>query len=587
MRKNTLIKLLAVLAMCFLIGAALVSCGEGETEDVAAKTIVGVEFVGNDLVITYDDGTKTTTAIPEAAVCQHANPIQIVTEAHKLENGALTKDEVLYVCNDCASAWVEYKEGETLIHVASGDKVVKAPTCVDDGYSADICLHCGVEYNVVVTEETTKTGHTLGAAYFAEGDACVGGKTAKDCADCDYIEYTDVAAAANEGFDGVHNVATWNTVTAPTATTGGVVEGVCTVASCGKTITKEIGALPDKADNNEYDFDEADSDMFVECGDAANYIYVHKATGLEYNVTKAGDDVVKHELNGKPMTSVDQVEAGKEFETAYYYDEVPGVVLFANHPLVCDEAVLAHFRCTAVHDGGKCDKDISVYVKARHTTVGATWVGVPGEAPTCTEAGKETTNCTACGTAQYREVSALGHTYTYVDETLYTDAKDGTVFNTADYANVTDSKKPYHRDFCDNGCGTVAYRVVADYAVDVTTDPATCQGDGEGKISWTKCDGTNGAAVVVLPQFAHKTLVNGEKVAIVEGKENIKIKIYNADHADYKDLVKELDNVAFSTTEAVLGYIHCECTCKDCDAHDVTVWVQKLGADAPAMVDFQ
>ena len=325
--------------------------------------------------------------------------------------------------------------------------------------------------------------------------------------------------------------------------------------------------------------------MYVACGDSADYRYVHNETNLEYHILVAGNDVVKHSLNGKLMTSVEQVAPGTEFENAYYYDEHEGIITFANHPLKCDEAVLAHFYCTAVHDGGEvCGADISIYVKVKHTTVGATWEGVPGQAPTCTDAGKEWTKCTACGTVQYRDVAAKGHKYTYVDETLYTDAKDGTKFVTSDYANL--AKKPYHRDDCDNGCGTYEYKVVADYTVDTVTDPATCQGNGEGKISWTKCDGDKGTATVVLPQFAHKTTVNGVKVDIVQGKENIKVVIYNADHANYKDLVKELDNVHFSATEPVLGYIHCDCTCEGCDLHDVTVWVQKLGADAPETVPF-
>ena len=55
MRKNTLIKLLAVLAMCFLIGAALVSCGEKEDDNADVKTIVGVDFADGKLVIAYNE----------------------------------------------------------------------------------------------------------------------------------------------------------------------------------------------------------------------------------------------------------------------------------------------------------------------------------------------------------------------------------------------------------------------------------------------------------------------------------------------------------------------------------------------------
>ncbi|MBO5315958.1 MAG: hypothetical protein J6B48_05975 [Clostridia bacterium] len=598
MRKNTLIKLLAVLAMCFLIGAALVSCGE-EAEDETAKTIVGVEFVGDDLVITYDDGTKTTTAIPAAAECTHENAKAYSLVDHGVRDvndegydpanpeSRFVNGVILNVCNDCRGAWTT----EGVLHVGYTVDGTEA-TCTTLATTYTICdiPGCGAHFNIN-TEAGELKDHVLSTEIV--GDYCEGGKKVTTCANCNYLEEVEIPKAADDGFDGIHNVAagTWEVVTPATATTKGVVKGVCTVDLCGKTVTKEIGVLPDKADNDEYDFDEENSDMFVACGDSANYIYTHKATGLKFNVTKAGEEVIKHELNGKLMTSVEQVPAGKEFESAYYLEDYKGIITFANHPVSCDKAALAHFICTAEHDNGTvCGKDISVYVKLKHTTVDANWVTVPGQEPACKVPVKQTQDCTVCGTTVDKELPLQDHNYEYKSDILYTKNGDSYVagYTFPEKANAaSDIPALYYQGVC-KYCQGLEYTALTEYDYNFKVEAAaTCQGNGSAVITYKKAsDGTTATVTVVLPKFAHKTTVNGEKVDIVEGKENIKVVIYNADHADYKNLVKELDNVAFSATSPVLGYIHCDCDCEGCVSHDVTVWVQKLGADQPATKAF-
>ncbi len=585
MRKNTLIKLLAVLAMCFLIGAALVSCGEKEDDNADVKTIVGVDFADGKLVIAYSDGTSANVALPEAKECDHKNVVKIITEKHAVAaDGTVSNDEILNVCNDCHEAWVVYAVEHTPVDFVDA----KGATCTEDGYTTTKkCDTCGIPLDEFTTIEKA-TGHDYEGAplYWISGNACAGGVKGQDCVNgCGEVKETVINAASDADFDGIHTVETWVTVVAPTATSEGKVKGVCTVDRCGATVEKTIGALPNKASNTEYTFD-ANSDMFTQCGDAADYRYVHNETNLEYHVVIAATPAVKHELNGKKMTSVEQVVAGTEFETAYYYDEVPGVILFANHPLVCDEAVLAHFVCTAKHDGGAtCGKDISVYVKAKHTPGNNQWVNVDPAKKNCVEAVEQTRECDKCDLHDTRINPVQPHDYKYTSDVLYTKDGDNYVagFNASLEANI--GKTPYYRGVCEY-CGGYEYKAVTNYkyAVDKA---ATCQADGLGKVTYNKA--SNGELVtvnVVLAQFAHKTTVGGVKVAIVEGKEDKKVVIYNADHADYKDLVKELDNIAFSETEPVLGYIHCDCTCEGCALHDVTVWVQKLGEDGPATKEF-
>ena len=584
MRKNTLIKLLAVLAMCFLIGAALVSCGEKEAEKTDVKTIVGVDIADGKLVIAYNDGTSANVALPEAEECEHKNVVKIVTEKHAMAaDGTVSNDEVLNVCNDCHEAWVVY----TVEHTPVDYVDEKAATCTEDGYrTTKKCDTCGKlldEYTVTLPA----TGHdyTDAPLYWISGNDCEGGVKGQNCVNgCGEVKQTVIDAASDADYDGIHTVNNWTTVVAPTTTTTGTVVGTCSVDRCGATVTKTIGALPNKVSNDEYTFD-TNSDMYVACGDSADYRYVHNETNLEYHVLVAGNDVVKHSLNGKLMTSVEQVALGTEFENAYYYDEHEGIITFANHPLKCDEAVLAHFYCTAVHDGGEvCGADISIYVKVKHTTVDNAWVTVPGQDPACTTKVKQAQNCTVCGQTQYKTLAKQKHNFVYESDVLYAEGRDGSaIFDPTLESNK--DKVPYYQGVC-SYCGGTEYKTATNYKFTVVTK-ATCQADGAAKVTYTKAsNGQTETVNVVLAQFAHKTTVNGVKVDIVQGKENIKVVIYNADHANYKDLVKELDNVHFSETEPVLGYIHCDCTCEGCDLHDVTVWVQKLGADAPETVPF-
>lgn len=587
MRKNTLIKLLAVLAMCFLIGAALVSCGEKEDDNADVKTIVGVDFADGKLVIAYSDGTSANVALPEAKECEHKNVVKIITEKHAVDaQGNVSNDEILNVCNDCHEAWVVY----AVEHIPVDFVDEKAPTCTEDGYTTTKkCAECGIPLDEFTTIKPAIGHNYEGAAmYWISGNSCVGGVKGQDCLNgCGTVKETTVATADDTDFDGIHTVNVWYTSVAPTATTEGQIYGICTLDRCGETVHKTIGTLPDKASNDEYTFD-TNSNMFTECGDGADYRYVHNETNLEYHVIieAAASNAVKHELNGKKMTSVDQVELGKEFESAYYLDEHPGIITFANHPVSCYEAALAHFKCTAVHDGGKvCGKDISVYVKLKHTTVDNAWVTVPGQEPACKVAVTQAQNCTKCGTEVTKELPLQAHNFEYTSDVLYTKNGENYVagFDVTAEANI--AKVPYYQGVCEY-CGALEYKTVTNYKYE-EVKAATCEADGLGKVTYNKA--SDGAVVtkdVVLAQFAHKTTVNGETVAIVEGKEDIKVIIYNADHADYKDLVKELDNVAFSATEPVLGYIHCDCTCEGCELHDVTVWVQKLGEDGPATKAF-
>lgn len=570
MRKNTLIKLLAVLAMCFLIGAALVSCGEGEAENADVKTIVSINFSGDKLVVAYNDGTTASVDLPKAEACNHENAIVLVFEEHT----ANSDGEYLYVCNECGASEVKYEKNHKFV----ADNKTVAPTCTEEGYTTThSCEFCGIPSEK--TDVLPANGHTMGDYAFVEGDACQGGTLRSDCAYCDHFETKTQAAADDSDFDGIHTVETWYVAEGidPTYTNGAKVVGLCTVDGClNPVVTKDIGALPNQDSNTEYTYDKANSDLYESCGDAADYLYIHKETGLEFHVVVAADAVVKHELNGKKMTSAEQVVPGTEFESAYFVDEIEGEILFANYELTCNGAVLAHFYCTAKHDGGKvCGEDITIYVKAKHTTVDSAWVTVPGQQPACKVPVTQAQNCTKCGTVVTKELPLQAHNFEYNSNVLY--AKDGdnyvAGFDPSLEANI--AKVPYYRGVCEY-CGEFEYKTVTDYAY-AEVKAATCQGNGEGKVTYTLTDGTAVTVKVVLAQFAHK-MVGGEAIKSAESSDYI----YNADDPKYADLIYVPDNVKaqFEAGEKVECYIHCDCTCEGCAAHDVTVWAQKLGAPA-------
>jgi len=235
--------------------------------------------------------------------------------------------------------------------------------------------------------------------------------------------------------------------------------------------------------------------------------------------------------------------------------------------------------------GAVCGKDISVYVKIKHTPGDNKWENVDPSKKNCVEAVEQTRECDKCDRHDTRINPVQPHNYVYDSDDLYTKNGENYVagFDVTAEANI--AKVPYYQGKCEY-CGALEYKTVTNYKYE-EVKAATCQAKGLGKVTYNKA--SDGAVVtedVVLAKFDHKTTVNGESVAIVEGKEDKKVIIYNADHADYKDLVKELDNVAFSATEPVLGYIHCDCTCEGCELHDVTVWVQKLGENGPATKAF-
>ena len=178
MNKN-IIKLIAILVMCFVLGAVLVSCAGADGKDGIngvngkdgvdgvngadgkdgqdgqdgkdGKDGLGIQSVvkndAGELVITFTDGTVQNVGKvdgDDAFVCTAHTFTKIVVES--VDGGYYT----LGACTACG--WAEILCGHKNTH----NEIVD-PTCVEDGYTKVICDDCDELVDII--DETLALGH--------------------------------------------------------------------------------------------------------------------------------------------------------------------------------------------------------------------------------------------------------------------------------------------------------------------------------------------------------------------------------------------------------------------------------------------
>ena len=236
MKKNTLVKLLAVLVMCFMIGGVLVACGEpevgpqgpqgekgetgetgaqgpqgpqGEQGPAGANGTNGVNGITPKLQInaetleweiSYDDGaTWTSTGVvakgdkgdagedgEDLTACDHVNEYgeetwTVVTLATKSTDAGREFDLAydLYVCNDCGFAKLAC--AHTYLHYYT-----TAASCTVNAFDVVECLNC--DYVVMTEIEGTKAGqHTAPAFDAALVDTAIWSLTENETGACDCV----------------------------------------------------------------------------------------------------------------------------------------------------------------------------------------------------------------------------------------------------------------------------------------------------------------------------------------------------------------------------------------------------------------
>lgn len=203
MNKN-IIKLFAILVMCFMIGSVLVACGakQGEQGEQGEQGKPGAEgpqgpqgpagesaFIGSNgnwWVGETDTGVKATPS--DLRDCEeHDYTIDEAGSLYDKENKYVlsvhTKDSLgctLWVCVDCEDAYLEWVDHKYV----AGAPV--APTCTEDGYTVYSCS-CGNSYK---DDVVPAHGHVV--ADFVEADALAGksewklDKNELDICDCEW-----------------------------------------------------------------------------------------------------------------------------------------------------------------------------------------------------------------------------------------------------------------------------------------------------------------------------------------------------------------------------------------------------------------
>lgn len=181
--KKTIVKLIAVLALCFMVGAVLVACkaeagpqGEkGDKGDTGATGATGAAGA-NGLTPEIKDGYwwigETNTGVKAqgndgapAPVCAEHDNTNHVLKSTKLKNhkdaDPKTCEIVLSVCNECGFAAINV-ECDHNYEVSDDTTKTYPATCSADGLETKICEGCG---DTIVTALTERPAHTPNATW--------------------------------------------------------------------------------------------------------------------------------------------------------------------------------------------------------------------------------------------------------------------------------------------------------------------------------------------------------------------------------------------------------------------------------------
>lgn len=528
--KNTLLKLIAVLALCFVICGVLVACGgsgekgaDGQTPYIGTNgnwwignTDTGVQAQGKP----GDDGKDAT-----AVECKHENFTEWVLLEHTKENDG----KYLKVCDDCGYAWaIEEQRHDYVLK----DEFVPA-TCTEASFKGYQC-YCGAidPERVEYAPDSEPLGHDLTDWSYvaAEGEnICThGGIKAHHCKRCDFKEVEAVAPTD-------HQVAEWTVQNDALLTKTGLLTGTCDF--CGlKGVEFKLPVLSE----NDYTIET----VAAECSKEGSYTYTLKNDTVKYSVVlntpKAG-----HILNGQNYLNY-QLEGYDKIVLPYWVGDLElNIDPFADTPFACSDAPQAgHFRCEA------CDEIVPVNVLYNHH--GATTVVKDA---TCTELGSMKVNCDNCSEEEAVLPIAITHNYEY----KLTEA--GVLVGTCK-CGATDS---------------VQTNVLDNVAKDLTAP--TCLAAGNREYTYVYTVGAKyyiETRELVVGKTSHTILHNGEYVLAET--------VVNDDGSFNHNIagIKPFADVKFETCgETYEGYYICK-VCQDLGAEDYVVDVDVYRVHIPA-----
>lgn len=507
MNKKTIVKLIAVLALCFLIGGALVACkgetgaqgpqgpqGEkGETGAAGTNGTNGTNGVngltpeigenGNWWIGDKDTGKPAQGPqgpIGDSTVdtCTHDWQKVCDVTVEKSVNGVIHVGTILNVCNKCLSAKVEAFDGNH-----NWVKTDKEATCTEEGAEGGFICACNASKDATVIPMKPHTMTEWTPVINDDANICEdGGMFAKHCTVCDH---TETKVTEGEG----HNVEEWSVVTDASKTIIGQLSGQCTVCLETKTLD-----LP-KLDNVNYTLVKVDPTCTE--GGSETYTYIVKG-GLDANVKYTAPVVnllaTGHQLAGKNYAEYDMDTTDAEIVIPYWStvadDEGRYAIIdedlkeFANHPIACGETAPAYFDCDA------CTQIVEVKAYKAHNGVSTVT-----KAATCCEVGTQTTLCDLCKTnVNGVEIPTIAHTYSWklVQPNEAVEVFDLVGTCTACAAN----------DDCECAAD-LKVKTIKEVTVDKKVTPATC--GAEGLIVYTVLDANNVEQKIeeVIPVASH------------------------------------------------------------------------------------
>lgn len=366
-----IVKLFAIVVMCFMIGAALVACGsEGPQGPQGPQGEVGPQGPAGANGADGEDGEDLTCGDSAHNWAETG----LVFAKHTVDSEGI----VLYPCVDCGvlKAVVEGHKYDTLVETI-------APTCTEAGYTTYSC-RCGATEN---RDDTDALGHTWGeweeSLYSSSYVGCACEKEtlqvrhctvcevqddktntipapghvyttwtptidesntespclqlpleAAACDNCDHKECHAVRPVEGATAEG-HHFGDWYIVTEPTADAEGTIRRECAVCALSHpAVGVENGTIP-ALNETDYTYDVTTAPTCVDAGEATYTIVVgedtlvvtvalealgHDYTNGVYEITKkptyatSEEEFLSGDCNGSVNVTCDVCKAVATFE---------------------------------------------------------------------------------------------------------------------------------------------------------------------------------------------------------------------------------------------------------------------------------
>ena len=458
--------------------------------------------------------------------------IPIDNNAHKFTSASLTKNGEKFdfsgYCSLCEKA-------VSVTDVSVTEKVLKQPTCVDEGEVKYIYSAFGGEFETEVFS-IAPLGHTVAGEFidlskvydeinhphilsevrlYAEDEEVACGATvlgAFECEECK--EYIDISVAQPHAGE-------WQTVKAPTCYTAGE-EILPNCSACGeKEITRLLKATGRHTyvDGN-YELIKEGNEFSVvipcEQDGCENYRMVIKDVQVKteeiISDTCAVDDVIRYTYKDSSMTvTLEIVTRTGHFLNGVrvctlqnpdgsFNHNIPNVYLFETKVLICGESVNGYYACDVC-----CEGDEIVYAKVYRDH---SWdAGLVTKTPTCQDVGNIHYTCTEenCDGTRDEEIPLASHNYIWE---LMIEQNDDTSSEYAPFA--------LHGKCSYDGCDSEQHYKNVSVSSQVTKYP-TCSEAGE--ILYThERDGQTCTVTAEIGAYSHS--LNGVNVdnLLVDGK---------------------------------------------------------------------